>query len=211
MSTSITSGQLIKLLGLMEQQKMTSSRFQSLLGSGLLADLFDEKSSYANRRQFCESLELNLSRVGLFLFNTLPYKSVSERIEQLRKSFPWKCDIAESDFPAIDNFRGAYEARLFEFPKGVDRSKVVQKIRKADKKNPWKPADINQMIAFGTKYSEEIKKYLLIVGLGKSPSVMLARFGGMGSGMTYVFTRMSEKWEGHDGGRDIRFLAVRAI
>lgn len=70
MKTSITSGQLSKLLTLAEYHHMTPERFQALIEKGFLSALFDERALYPSTDAFKAALALQ-SQPGMPLEFTL--------------------------------------------------------------------------------------------------------------------------------------------
>jgi hypothetical protein len=58
MKTTLTSGQLQNTLTLLEQKGVTPERFQTVLSSGLLSDIFDPKAILDDRDAFRVALKL---------------------------------------------------------------------------------------------------------------------------------------------------------
>lgn len=197
----------------MYERNMTPARFQKVLASGILADLFNEQADLTDRVAVCKALKLDLERIGIFRFRVDYHISVEGRIAMCKKNFPWYIDLGEPSFARHISNPIQFEARLLELPAGVSRASVLRRIASRDKTNPWEPADTDHMLAFATKYPHVTQhgEFKYIVGLGTTASVLIAQFQGMGSGMAYIFAPLAREWDDHEGGKENRFLIVRKV
>lgn len=74
-------------------------------------------------------------------------------------------DITATRFPVKGEGTAEYEAKLFDFDRSISSEAAVRKIRAADRANPWEPARIEHLLAFGAKHPDEECRYP-IVALG---------------------------------------------
>jgi hypothetical protein len=209
----------MKLTELMTSHNMTTARFQAILASGILTDVFDQKADLGNRLAVCEALSLDTERVGVYRFSVDYDKSVSDRMDACKKDFPWHIATKENLFDK--GARGCLdvEGRLLSFPAGISEKNVQKKIMALDRSRPWMPAQPDHMLAFATKYSHVIQQIeaRYIVGGSDCPTVLLRLFQGLAAGCKYVFTDLTAGWynndeipgHGHDGGVHNVFLVVR--
>lgn len=211
--SAYTSGQLTKLTALMHNRGMTPARFQKILGSGVLTDIFDEKAVLSDRVAICSALKLDLERLGIYRFTVEYGKPVTERLEACKKDFPWKIDLPKHLFEEKLEATMQFEGCLLEAPEGASRSSILRRTASKDRSNPWVPADSDHMLAFATKFPHvtQQSEFHYIVGLGNTNSVLIRLFQGMGFGCSYLFTALAREWGDHAGGKSNRFLAVRAI
>ena len=211
--SAYTSGQLTKFTDLMYERNMTPARFQKVLASGILADLFNEQADLTDRVAVCKALKLDLERLGIFHFVVDYHRPVEERIAACKKDFPWIIDLKEPSFARDVDVPIQYESCLLEFPHDVSRSSVLRRIASRDKVNSWHPADTDHMLAFATKYPHVTQHgdFKYIVGLGTTASVLIRMFQGMGSGCSYILAPLAREWNEHGGGKDNRFLIVRKV
>ena len=118
-------------------------------------------------------------------------------------------DIGRERFAIKGVGRAEFEARLFHFDHGSSSDGAVDAIKNADPADPWEPAKIEHLLAFGAKFPEEQRKYP-IVALG---SVVLPDGPRH---VPYLYKDDSRRhlhltWWALDWPDDARFLAVRKL
>ena len=82
MDTTITSGQMTKLLELFKAKNMTPDRFQKVLGSGFLSDLLEADVESVDRDEHRATLKLD----GFPIWRTLILKSRPRYISMIEKA-----------------------------------------------------------------------------------------------------------------------------
>jgi hypothetical protein len=181
-------------------------RFQSVLGSGLVADIFHADAQIANRLAVRRALGLGAlpSTLGSHVVD------YSLDLEQMIAAgrYDWKNDdITAKRFPIVGKSKVEFEDAIFHFDRGISSEDAVKEILVADTKNPWEPAKIENILAYGAKNPEEQRKFP-IVGLGSAPQVdgnrnvpCLRRLASE--------RRLSLGWWGFGWDADCRFLGVR--
>lgn len=210
-----TTHQLMKLAGLMERKAMTFERCARVFASGLLDDIFDPDADLTNRKGVREALKLGSPPQGdqiVATNGTAVLVDYGLTLEQMIAAgrFDWlNNDINSDQFPVKGEGRAGYEARLFHFDDNISSEEVVAKIKGADPANPWEPARIEHLLAFGTKYPEEQRKHP-IVALG---SVGNATFFGKRN-VPYLYRRVTGRslhldWWSTEWHPFYQFLAVR--
>jgi hypothetical protein len=224
MLTAFVSPELKRFLEIMEECDMTPARLGKLVCSGIVHDMCDVAARFDDRVSVCKALKLDLQHLGIYHFSVEYGRPVAERIEACKKDFPWRVELKEDAFEG--NWQGThnhdlegkletehFEARLLEMPESISREDVLRRIKRKDG-GIWVPADTDHMLAFATKYPKIFHKgkFRYVVGLGTTPSVLLAIFQGLGSGMSYHVAPLARKWEKcHDGGEKNRYLVVRRL
>ena len=121
-----------------------------------------------------------------------------------------KPDITAKKFPpVVGEGIVTYEWKLFHFNHDTFSDNAKTAIEEDDPANPWMPADIGCLLAFGKKHPEEQRKYP-IVALGSVARVSLLRhvpcLRGDGACRWLSLRRWSGGWLGY-----FRFLAVRPV
>ncbi|MFA6408495.1 MAG: hypothetical protein WCW36_03465 [Candidatus Paceibacterota bacterium] len=117
--------------------------------------------------------------------------------------------VTEEVFPVKGNGIVAFEARHLGFNRGVYSRDAWRKIGSEDTKNPWAPAEFDQLLAYGASFPDKPLKFP-IVGLGSIGKV----------GDRYVVPYLGRS--GPDRSLDLmgldrlfptvfRFLAVRPV
>ncbi len=212
---SYTTHQLMKLAGLMEQKGVTFKRFERVFASGLLADIFEPDANLNNRKGVREALKLAPLQPGEHVVapaeNTIlvDYNLTLEQMIAAGK-FDWlNNDINSNQFPVKGEGLVNYEVRLFEFNEVISSQDAEKRIEEADPANPWEPARIEHLLAFGTKYPEEQRKHP-ILALG---SVGNASFFGKRN-VPYLYRRVTGRslhldWWSNEWHPFYCFLAVR--
>ena len=102
-----------------------------------------------------------------------------------------------------------FEPKVFHFNRFISSEDAIRAIKAADRQNPWEPATIKALIAYGAESPEEQRLYP-IVGLGSVAEVhsyrhvpCLSRSGAERGLGLYLW---GEGWDGCE-----RFLAVRKL
>jgi len=184
----------------------SSERFQAVLGSGLVADIFHADAQITNRLAIRQALGLG----------ALPSEPGSHFVDYgmsldamiLAGNYDWKNDdITAKRFPIVGTGRVEFEDTLFHFDRDISLEDAIKEIVSADKANPWQPAKIENTLAYGAKNPEEQRRYP-IVGLGSVAEV---------DGFRFVpdldrddsRRRLDLDWFGLGWDADYRFLAVR--
>jgi len=208
METIFTDGQLTKLIETMRQKQMTPERFNTILGSGILADILDPNADLGNRNAVRVALKLEVVMPDIFRFTVDYGQSLDQMIAV--GHYDWmNDDITAKRFPIVGEGVVEFEARLFHFNRSISSETAVGKIKEADPENPWIPAKIEYLLAFGEKFSEEQRKFP-IIGLGS-----VARVNDYRS-VPYLYEDGSERdlsldWWYGDWRSGCRFLAVRKV
>lgn len=181
-------------------------RFQAVLGSGLVADIFNPNAQIANRLAVRRAL-------GLGVLPSTPGSHVVDygmSLEQMiaAGNYDWKNDdITAKRFPIVGTGRVEFEDTIFHFDRDISSEDAVKEIAAADPKNPWQPGKIENILAYGAKNPEEQRKFP-IVGLGSVGEVGGRRYvpylGRSGSGRG-----LDLNWWGDCWVADYRFLGVR--
>lgn len=211
-----TTHQLMRLAELMEQKGVTFKRFERIFASGLLTDIFDPDADLANRKGVREALKLSpLAPRGDQVVATpgsgilVDYGLTLEQMIAAGK-FDWlNNDINSDQFPVQGEGNEEYETKLFNFDDNISSENAVRRIKEADPANPWESAKIEHLLAFGTKYPEEQRKYpILALGSVGSPSFFGKR------NVPYLYRRVTGRslhldWWNNEWHPIYRFLAVR--
>jgi hypothetical protein len=164
MDTIFTDGQLTKLIETMRQKQMTPERFNSLLSSGILADVFDPAAKFNDRDAFRAALKFG-TLVGDVFRLTVDDESLEQMI--VAGYYDWhNDDITVKRFPISGDSVGEYEARYFHFDRKISSENAVAGIKEAG----WEPAKIEHLLSHGKTFPEEQRKFP-IVGLGSVAKV----------------------------------------
>ena len=165
-------------------------RFQAVLGSGLVTDIFHGDAKIENRLAVRRALALG----------ALPSSPGSHVVDYgldleamiAAGNYDWRNDdITAKRFPIVGTGRVEFEDTIFHFDRNTSSEDAVKEIVSADTKNPWAPGKIENILAYGAKNPEEQRKFP-IVGLGSAPAVDGHR------SVPYL--------SGHDSGRDLFLL-----
>ncbi len=198
-----TSAQLKKFIGLLEQKRVTPERFQRVLGSGILSDLFEEGATLTNRFTVQQAL-------GLGPIPSEPVRLIVNYDQTLKEMiaagrYDWKSKhIVTEKFPVEGNGIIEFEAVLFHFREDVSSENAKKSIEKAG----YEVGKIEHLLSFGANYPGEQRKST-IVGLGSVGWVADSRqviclYAGTNSTRQLVLG-----WWGRDWRPYYRFLAVR--
>jgi len=181
-------------------------RFQEVLGSGLVTDIFDPRAKLANRLVVRQALGLGPlpSEPGTHIVDYS--QSLKDMI--LAGNYDWKNDdITAARFPIAGSGKVEFEDTLFDFGRDVSSEEAVSLIVEADPANPWAPGKIENLLAYGAKNPEEQRKNP-IPALGSVGKVRGFRR------VTCIGRNDSKRllhlyWWGDDWSSHFRFLAVR--
>jgi hypothetical protein len=118
-------------------------------------------------------------------------------------------NIPPRRFPIAGTGIVKFEPKLFHFDREISSEDVVKAIIADDRKNPWEPAKIEHLLAYGATFPEHQRQHP-IVGLGSVAEVdsdrrvpCLDRDGAERDLYLYWWDR---GWDGR-----YRFLAVRTL
>ncbi len=197
-----TSAQSKKFIELLEQKGVTPERFQIVLGSGILSDVFEEKATLGNRFAVRQAL-------GLCPLPSEPIVLIvdySQTLEVMIAAgrYDWKNnDITAKRFPIEGKGTVEFEAALFHFDKDISSEDAKKQIEEAG----YEVGKIEHVLSFGANYPEEQRKFP-IIGLG-SVGKVIGRRGvpylcGLDSGRGLSFS-----WWGSGWRAGCRFLGVR--
>ncbi len=202
MNTTHTSAQLTKFFELLEHRGMTPARFQILLGSGILSDVFEERATLINRFAVRQALGLGpLPSEPIVLI--VDYGQTLEQMIAAGR-YDWKNDdITTKRFPVEGKGTIEFEAVLFHFDKDISSEDAKKQIEEAG----YEVGKIEHILSFGANYPEEQRKFP-VVGLGSVGEVNGYRR------VPYLGRVVSERgldldWWGDDWGAYCRFLGVR--
>ena len=217
MSTTFTSDQFMKLAGMMEQNGVTPDRFERILGSGILADVFEPAARLSNREAIRQALEL-----GPLLRDTPEASNRPEEfeivvdftmtLEQMVAAgkYDWKNDdIIAKQFSVAGDGRIECEARLFHFERSIAAEDPERAIREAVPVGQWEPAKIEHLLAFGARYPDEQRKNPIVCLGSVSNSEVFGR-----RHVPYLYRRVLGRslhldWYSNGWHSFYRFLAVR--
>jgi hypothetical protein len=125
--------------------------------------------------------------------------------------YDWfKSNITAQRFPMESEGAVAYEAMLFHFEEAISSEAAVKKIKTADATNPWKPAGIEHLLAFGAKYPDE-QYWYSIVTLGYVDSVHINRSAAYLGSDSANKRCLNLTWWNKVWTSRCRFLAVRKV
>ncbi len=206
MNTTYTSAQFKKFTEILEQRQVNPDRFQAVLGSGLLSDVFEPEAKITNRLAVRQALGLGTLPSDPGRHSVDYSQSFEDMI--LVGSYDWKNDdITAKRFPLTGKGQVEFEDTLFHFDRNVSSEEAVKLIIAADPKNPWEPGKIENLLAYGAKNPEEQRKYP-IVGLGSACGVggfrKVPYLGGFCSERDLSLDWFGDGWDAY-----CRFLAVR--
>lgn len=203
MDKHVSPGQLRKQFDLMDQKNMTHDRFQQLLDTGILADIFDPVAN----------LDRDALRAALKLGTALPETiriavDYGQGLEQMIAAghYDWKNgDITAKRFPIKGIGRVEFEWKLYHFDRDIESDEAEKLIEQ----DGWDVGATEHLLAFGAKFPEEQRKYP-IIALGSAAKVNGNRHVPyLGRYDTYRLLNLG--WWGDRWRRSCRFLAVRKV
>jgi len=203
MDTIFTDGQLTKMIETMRQKGMNPERFNGLLSSGIFADVCDPNACFDDRNSVRKALKL-----GILSESTTLSVDYSRSLEEMIAvgNYDWKNDIITAEqFPVVGEGVVQYEAKLCHFDRAISSGAAVKAIQAAG----FEPGDIEHLLSFGEKYSEEWRKYP-IIALGSVAGVRIRRFvpclSRRNTGHSLDLGWWGNNWDDH-----CRFLVVRKL
>jgi hypothetical protein len=177
MKTTLTSDRLIDFLFLLRKKGVTPEVFEKCLESRILNDVFNPEAKLTSRDAWRVALGL-----GRYTFIVDYSMSLSKML--LDVGGYWNHvdrDINSINFPIVGEGIIEYEFRIFRprVKTSMELEKVIKLIKSEDKRNPWGPAKIEHLIAFGGKFPEKQLKGNIVAPSpvnihGKSVMVLLA-------------------------------------
>ena len=156
METAFTSGQLKQVLSLLDGAKMTHERFQVVLRSGVLADVFDPDAEFGHRSEVQAALRIGDPPGSVRFCDLYAGEPLSQMITDAGFNSVNPGIIVAGRFPITTSI----EVRSFEATChgsgwwGVNH-----------KKAPWREAKIEHLLAYARKAPEE-EWEIPIVALG---------------------------------------------
>ncbi|MFA6463543.1 MAG: hypothetical protein WCV55_00900 [Candidatus Paceibacterota bacterium] len=206
MKTTIVSGQLSKILELLDQKGVTPEMIQARLESGVLADIFETSAEFGrdNRDSWRKAFGLN-PLVPEPIILTIDYtKSLEEMV--VAGLYDWKNDNLDAKrFPVKGTGTTEVEAKIFHFNRNISSEDAKRLIEEAG----YEVAKTEHLLAFGAKYPDEQRKFP-IVALGSAHEVVGDRRvpcldGDVSRRGLYLH------WWDFGWNSDCRFLAVRKV
>ena len=199
-------GLIAKVLKLLEQKGVTDENLQAIgIKSGLLTVVAEAMA--AGRPINPEKV-----RRALGLCKTFCVDYNRSLTEMIRAGEYDRIEISEKNFDISGKGKGIveFEPKLFVFEYHTGSSdEKCRLIIKDDPDNPWMPAEIEHILAYGETFPDEQKKYD-IYGLGSSCTVNGNRVAPV---LDHFFCRDLKLKSWHQGYNDcrhkVRFLAVR--
>jgi len=199
-----TFGQAAHALTLIGQKRPSMETLAGLYSSGLLSDLLEVADASAiDRQAFRSLLGLSPLRFEFEIDYDLDFEAMVAA-----GHYDWRNDnLNEKNFPTKGKGKKRFEAKLF--PAGCSSEEGVKRIAAEDKARPWKPAEIEHILAFGAVFPDEQRKYP-IAGLGSSAEVHGRRRVPCLHGFD-ARRYLDLVWWDNDWSVDWRLLAVREI
>ena len=163
-----TADQLKKMMEVIPEG-ISLERFQAVLRSGLIHDIFHSDAQIANRLAVRRAL-------GLGALTSTPGSHIVDYSLDLEAmiaagNYDWKNnEITSERFPIVGEGQMEFEDTLFHFDRDISSDEALAEIAKADPKNPWLPAKAENTLAYGAKNPEEQWEYP-IIGLGSVAEV----------------------------------------
>jgi len=117
-------------------------------------------------------------------------------------------DITSERFAVVGEGIVQFEWKIFHFDCDMLSEKAVGAIQSADVTNPWKPARIEHLLAFGAKHLEEQRRYP-ILALGSVALVHGVPYVPCLSPEVCARRHLSLPWRHSGWNRCCRFLAAR--
>lgn len=199
METTLTARQIGKVIDLAEQKGQTPERFQEVLGSGYLSDIFEHDARLGNRNALREVLGLPPLQLIIEVDYGMPFEQM---VAEGR--YDWRNDnLNEKNFPIKGKGKRHFECKLFDA--NCSSKQGVERIEAAG----FKPGATEHILKFGATFPE-IQRKTPIVGLGSTARVggrvdvpCLGR-GGAGRGLGL-------SWWGGGWPGDWRLLGVREV
>ncbi len=202
MSTSISARQMTKVHDTLEEKGLDGELLQSdLLGKGILADIAEAvvRGTVPAR----EELRKFLGLLGVFFQLIVDYTmSLSDMVSA--GQYDWvNPEITEANFPKTRTGSISLNAELLHFNRTISSENALKEMEKLG----FRPATIEELLAFGAKYPE-LQRQFPIVALGSSCVLGGDRrvpcLDEVGSGRDLDLYWFEDVWYGR-----YRFLVVR--
>lgn len=199
MKTAFTSGQLTALTTLLEAKGKDYQGFQSLLSSGVLADIIEADLVNVDREALRKTLGLTPLEMQFFV-------DCGMTLDQMiaAGSYDWtNSDITAKRFLLSGTGKVAFEPKIFHFDRDISSENAIKEMEK----DGFRPAKIEELLAYGAILPDEQRKHP-IIALGS-----VAEVGGVRH-VPCLDSYDSERdldldwWGGAWSGR-CRFLGVR--
>lgn len=199
MKTAFTSGQLTALATLLEAKGKDYQGFQSLLSSGVLADIIEADLVNIDREALRKTLGLTPVEMQFFV----DYGMTLEQMIAAGSYDRTNSDITAKRFPLSGTGKVAFEPKIFHFDRDISSENAIKEMEK----DGFRPAKIEELLAYDAILPDEQRKY---------PIVALGSVTGLGGSRYVPFLRRdvskrrlylswwSDDWRGH-----CRFLGVR--
>jgi hypothetical protein len=143
----VTEGQVRKFEKMLADKGVTSAVFQRLLTCGILADAIDPGASLANRRAWRTALELTVEE-RMFRYVIPAGTTVAELFRD--GGYDHRCSGPLPE-DRIQESEVALEFKRFRFNRYMHHDAAISEIRNTDSHNPWKEADVLQLLFFGNQ------------------------------------------------------------
>jgi len=146
---------------------------------------------------------------AIFIYLVINYGASLEDMIAAGK-YTWVNEsITAKNFPVEGAGIVRFESKIFHFNRGISSDDAVAAIQADDPQNPWAPAKIEHLLAYGAMNPEEQRQYPS-VGLGS-----VAKVEG-GCFVSYLYRSDAGRnldlgWWGNDWHGGYRFLAVRKL
>ncbi len=199
MKTAFTSGQLTALTTLLEAKGKDYQGFQSLLSSGVLADIIEADLVNVDREALRKTLGLTPLEMQFFV-------DCGMTLDQMiaAGSYDWtNSDITAKRFLLSGTGKVAFEPKIFHFDRDISSENAIKEMEK----DGFRPAKIEELLAYGAILPDEQRKHP-IIALGSVAEIGGFRFvpclGSFGSERDLDLYWWSGGWLGR-----YRFLGVR--
>ncbi len=199
MKTAFTSGQLTALTTLLEAKGKDYQGFQSLLSSGVLADIIEADLVNVDREALRKTLGLTPLEMQFFV-------DCGMTLDQMiaAGSYDWtNSDITAKRFLLSGTGKVAFEPKIFHFDRDISSENAIKEMEK----DGFRPAKIEELLAYGAILPDEQRKHPIIAlgsvtGIGGDRHVPY--LDSDGSRRVLDLYWWSCEWLGND-----RFLGVR--
>lgn len=199
MKTAFTSGQLTALTTLLEAKGKDYQGFQSLLSSGVLADIIEADLVNVDREALRKTLGLTPLEMQFFV-------DCGMTLDQMiaAGSYDWtNSDITAKRFLLSGTGKVAFEPKIFHFDRDISSENAIKEMEK----DGFRPAKIEELLAYGAILPDEQRKHP-IIALGSVTEV------GGGRYVPCLDSFDSERdldldWWSSDWSGRCRFLGVR--
>lgn len=154
MKTAFTSGQLTALTTLLEAKGKDYQGFQSLLSSGVLADIIEADLVNVDREALRKTLGLTPLEMQFFV-------DCGMTLDQMiaAGSYDWtNSDITAKRFLLSGTGKVAFEPKIFHFDRDISSENAIKEMEK----DGFRPAKIEELLAYGAILPDEQRKHPII-------------------------------------------------